>query len=151
MKTPIASCALASKRLQEVAIADPSVGTFHCAGFSKLSNEMPHYAVIASIASRPSEALSLALLEDGRAVIHTDAFEAHLKDEVLWIEGIRDPVWEVFASAACIPGSSCRALRSECLDAAHASCAYIHESMNNSSRKCDRCNGLWQRVTYPPI
>ena len=125
LRTLIAACALGIRRLHAFTMADSSVGQHYIKGFGRLNEAMLHYSLIAAISARPSEALSLALLEDDRAVMHIDAYEAHLRDEVTWIEDISEPVWEMLASVVK-PGSFCRAVRSECLDAAHASCAYIY-------------------------
>ena len=84
--------------------------------------------VIAAIASRPTEALSLMMLEDDRAVRLIEEYEGCLSEEMQWMAHISDPVWEILALVACIEGSTGRAIRSACLDCAHTSCSYSHRN-----------------------
>ena len=79
---------------------DDKVGSYYLGGFSKLSGPMRYFCVVAAISSRPTEALSLALLEDDRAVRNVEAYEACLHEEMDWMQNLTLPVWELLELVA---------------------------------------------------
>ena len=133
MRTLIAACALGIRHLHQVTIEDPHVGTYYLSGFKNLSGPMRHMAVVAALSSRPTEALSLAMLEDDRAVRNIDNLEGILTEEMNWLQQLSLPVWQLL-SLASDSGSSCRAIRSECLDCAHTSVSYTYKNFLSQVR-----------------
>ena len=59
---------------------DPKVGTYYLGGFSKLTTPIVRFSAVAAIASRPTEALSLAVLEDDKTARNIGAYEACLQE-----------------------------------------------------------------------
>ena len=127
MRTLVAACVLGLRRLHHYTLDDPKVGTYYLGGFSKLTAPMVRFSAVSAIASRPTGALSLAVLEDDRAVRNIGAYEACLQDEMDWMQNLGEPVWHWFLRASD-SGSSCSALRSDCLDCAHTSCAHTYKT-----------------------
>ena len=128
LRTLVAACALGVRQLHQFTMDDDKVGSYYLGGFSKLSGPMRYFCVVAAISSRPTEALSLALLEDDRAVRNVEAYEACLHEEMDWMQNLTLPVWELLELVACTSDSSCRAIRSDCLDCAHTSCSYTFKN-----------------------
>ena len=85
LRTRVAACALGLRRLVQVTLDDPTVSSYYLGGFRKLSAAMRRFSVVAAISSRPTEALSLAMLEDDRAVKNIGSYEACLKGELDWM------------------------------------------------------------------
>ena len=127
LRTLVASCALGLRELHQATI-DAGASTYYLGGFRKLTGNMRLFSVITAIASRPTEALSLMMLEDDRAVRLIEEYEGCLSEEMQWMAHISDPVWEMLALVACNSGSTGRAIRSACLDCAHTSCSYTHRN-----------------------
>ena len=92
LRTLIAACALGIRKLHQLTVDDPKVGTYYLGGFSKLTSPMLRFTEVAAISSRPTEALSLALLVDDRAVRNLEAYEAHLQDEIDWMQNLGETV-----------------------------------------------------------
>ena len=86
---------------------------------------MSRFSVVAAISSRPTEALGVCVLEDDRAVRNICTYEGILQDEIDWMHNLSEPVWRLFELAS-FSGSSCSAIRTDCLDCAHTSCAYTY-------------------------
>ena len=107
LRTLIAACALGIRRLHQLTVDDPKVGTYDLGGFGKLTSPMLRFNVVAAIYSRPTEALSLAVLEEDRAVRNLKVYEAHLQHEIDWTMGVdaaswNDLVWDgVCRSFSC--------------------------------------------------
>ena len=133
MRTLIAACALGIRHLHQFTIEDPQVSQYYLSGFKNLSGPMRHLAVVAALSSRPTEALSLAMLEDDRAVRNIENYESILADEVHWLQQLSLPVWRLL-SLASDSGSDCRAIRSECLDCAHTSVSYTYKNFLSQVR-----------------
>ena len=133
MRTLVAACALGIRDLHHFTIVDPQVGKYYLGGFKNLSGPMRHLAVVAALSSRPTEALSLAMLEDDRAVRNIGSYEGILTEEVDWLQQLSMPVWQLL-SLASDSGSSCRAIRSECLDCAHTSVSYTYKNFLSQVR-----------------
>ena len=127
LRTLVASCALGLQELHKATL-DAGASSYYLGGFKKLSGNMRLFSVIAAIASRPTESLSLMMLEDDRAVRLIDEYESCLRDEMHWMANISEPVWEMMELVACMSGSTGRAIRSACLDCAHTSCSYTHRN-----------------------
>ena len=126
MRTLLAALALGLHRLHAVTLADPLVGSWYIGGFNRLTPAMIRYAVIAAVASRPSESLSVALLEDDRAVMNIDSYEAQLREELEWVYSVDLQVFQLLGTLVG-PDAHATALRTDCIDASHVSCAYIYE------------------------
>ena len=116
-RTLLASLALGLDRLHEVCILDPKVSNYYLNGFSKLSTDMRRFIVVAALSSRPAEALGISVLEDDRAVRQIVTYENILAEEMNWLKGGPEPVWQLL-SLASISGSPCSAIRNDCLDCA---------------------------------
>ena len=127
LRTLVASCALGLRELHQFTL-DAGASSYYLGGFKRLTGNMRFFSVVASIASRPTEALSLMMLEDDRAVRLVEAYEACLNEEMDWMANITEPVWQMLELVACSSGSTCRAIRSACLHCAHTSCSYIHHN-----------------------
>ena len=127
LRTLVASCALGLRELHQFTL-DAGASSYYLGGFERLTGNMRFFSVVASIASRPTEALSLMMLEDDRAVRLVEAYEACLNEEMDWMANITEPVWQMLELVACSSGSTCRAIRSACLHCAHTSCSYIHHN-----------------------
>ena len=138
LRTLVAALALGLMRLVQVTLEDPKVSSYYLGGFKKLSAAMRRFCAVAAISSRPTEALSLAMLEDDRAVRNIVSYEACLKGELEWMEQLGEPVW-LLLEHACASGSSCTAIRSDCLDCAHTSLAYSYKNFLDKVRSMPWC------------
>ena len=133
MRTLVASCALGLQGLWRWTTSDPAVSMYYLGGFIRLSLPMLRYGVIASIASRASECLALDLLEDDRAVRQICVYEATVQDELNWIARLPTGVWDVLGQLTEAAAGSSN-LRSDCLDAAFAASAYVHQNFFSQVR-----------------
>ena len=138
LRTLVAACALGIRYLYQFTIDDPKVGTYYLGGFKRLTAPMRLFSVVAAISSRPTETLSLAVFEDDRAVRNIEAYEGHLQEEIDWLQNLNEPVWHLL-ELACDSGSSCRAIRSDCLDCAHSSCSYVFKNFLQQVRSLPWC------------
>ena len=123
----MASCALGLRELYQFTL-DDGASTYYLGGFKRLTGNMRFFSVVAAISSRPTESLSLMMLEDDRAVRNVEAYEACLDEEMEWMANITEPVWQMLELAACNSDSSSRTIRSACLNCAHTSCSYTHHN-----------------------
>ena len=73
---------------------------------------MIRYAVIAAVASRPSGSLSVALLEDDRAVMNIDSYEAQLREELEWVYSVDLQVFQLLGTIVG-PDAHATALRTD--------------------------------------
>ena len=94
-RTLIASLALGLHRLHELCIIDPKVGNYYLNGFSTLTPSMRRFCVVAALASRSTEALGLAVLDDDRAVRQILSYESILEEEMHWLTMLPEPVWHL--------------------------------------------------------
>ena len=92
-RTLIASLALGLHRLHELCIMDPKVGNYYYLnGFATLTPSMRRFCVVAALASRSTEALGLAVLDDDRAVRQILSYESILEEEMHWLKMLPEPV-----------------------------------------------------------
>ena len=121
----VAACSLGLRGLFAAVMEDPLVGEYYISGFSRLSEATFRYCVISALGTRPSEAVSIALLEDDRAVAQIDKYEGSMREEVLYLTGLPMAVYELLASHIDA-GSSATELRSQILDSELA-CSYTYQ------------------------
>ena len=114
MRTLLAALALGLHRLHAVTLADPLVGSWYIGGFNRLTPAMIRYAVIAAVASRPSESLSVALLEDDRAVMNIDSYEAQLREELEWVYSVDLQVFQLLGTLVGPDAHACVGIHVQC-------------------------------------
>ena len=99
MRTLVASCALGLRELHQFTL-DDGAPTYYLGGFQKLSGPMRYFTVLAAISSRPTEARSLAVLGNDRAVRNVEACEACLQEEMDWMHNRSEPVGQMLELVA---------------------------------------------------
>jgi hypothetical protein len=122
----MAASAVGLRSLYAFIEKDRSVSMCYLSGFSRLFAGMLRYAAVCAVASRPTEALLMSLLEDDRVVRQLDTYEEVCADELRWIEDAPEELFELLAISAGQP-STARSIRSACTSSAHTSVAGVEK------------------------
>ena len=98
--TLTAALALGVKCLHQVRIDCAAVAKYYLSGLLMISSAISRFSVVASISSRPTEALGVCVLEDDRAVRNISTYGGILQDEIDWMHNLSWPVWHLFELAS---------------------------------------------------
>lgn len=117
-----ASAAAGIHLLVNMIMGDDSVSKYFIGGFARLSSEVLHYAVVASVSAWPCDALMTEVFTDDRLLRRGADLRALFIEEVQWIQDLSWSVWQRFGRIA---DRRPEALRHDCLRAANLAGAYI--------------------------
>ena len=93
---------------------------------NRLSPEVKKLAAIASLASYPLEAVSLALLEDDRWVMHADTLMSDAGEDAQWVSQLPSSVWMSLANVVGDAEWHWTNAKSDIMLAMRTSMAYYH-------------------------
>lgn len=123
MRSLTASVALGLRRWVAMVFEDGSLSDYYIRGARRLDDMVVNYAVIASLASRPTDGMMAIVLEDDRLVQKFEEVRSEMLTELEWLVGIGDKTWALFAGL--IPNCSVSRLRTDILLAASTAAAYV--------------------------
>ena len=112
--------------LMEVAKSDEDIGMFHLNGYFTASLQHKRFLLVASFAAVPSEAFTMAMLEDDRLLMRSEEVWAMMQAKLTYVEALPDFVW---ARCAGLIGSGVEdvpSLRQAALRAIHISMGYLY-------------------------
>ena len=107
-------------------LAKPSESKYWLHGFEKLTPPALQFVAMAALSSYPSEGVLSELLEDDRVAKRADLLSDTLLDELTWLSNLPENVWGHIGSLC---GLHAQELRSNTLDAAHVSAAFIRHKI----------------------
>ena len=128
----VASLSLGLMGLVQMIRKDPKASDYYIGGFGQLDNEVIKYAIVASIVTNVCDNFLIALLEDDRVVRRLSELEDLLKEEVMWLTGITDPIWGLLSEL--LADRHPMELRSSCLRAASIIHAFIDFKVLRAAR-----------------
>ena len=103
-------------------LAKPSESKYWLHGFDKLTTPALQFVAMAALCSYPSEGMLSELLEDDRVAKRADMLSDTLLEELTWLSNLPEHVWGNIGSTC---GLHAQELRSNTLEAAHVSVAFI--------------------------
>ena len=107
----------------ETLLSNPSVMKYHLEGFRRLADpRVRRTVVIASLASRPADAVLAVLMEDNRAALRLPELKAALVEEIEWVSDLSEDIWETLGSMVDMGVSQ---MRTQCVFSAEVSAAFF--------------------------
>ena len=124
--------------------ADPKASDFHLHGFTKLTLPAKRFVATAGLASYVSEGFLLQLMQDSRVPLKCAELEEALNDEVSYLAGVKDVVWNALAEPCHMSGGE---LRSDVLGASHISIGFLQSKVLQEAKDFPWCLGYGDQTS----
>ena len=108
--------------------SDKEATDYHLHGFAKLSPKIKRLCCVANVASHVCDAVLSEALSDDRLARRADELKAIMHEELLWVEGIDDAVWDRLASMVG-PEQEGAELAHAGIHASHVQAAYANNRL----------------------
>ena len=122
----LGSLAIGLRRLVSLARASPMTSTYHLNGFNRLNSDNVLLMVILTVVGGLINAVHTVLMEDNRLLLHLDAINLTIREELEAAHDRPPFVWQRLASLVDSQ-QDWQSLRSQALSALHTAAAYLHE------------------------
>ena len=103
-------------------LADKREGQYYLKGYEKMNEDVRKFVAVVGMASFPSDACLRELLKDGRVGLRVEEIVDAVAQQVQFLVGLPESVWEAVASVTTFSAAD---LRAEALEAMHVSVCFL--------------------------
>ena len=103
-------------------LEDEGQSNYYISGMKRLNDDVRLCIVTVALASGPADASLRLALEDSRVLKRHVDMKVEVREEMCYLAGISEPVWEILAE---VSNSTVARIRTEVLGCAHVSIAFI--------------------------
>ena len=135
----VACLACGLEFLVAIARKDPRTSEFYISGFSRLTQQVKQYAVLAALVSYVPDSFLLELMEDDRVASRLAAFEAVMIEELGWLDKLSPLTWQRLAHVAGSDTWPSQEVRTDVLLGGHLACSYITDKVLTVARGMPWC------------
>ena len=143
-KRLVAALSVGLESIVEASKSCPLTSSYHLNGFFRLNSKLRRFFVVTAIAGGLTLELSNIIMADDRLLLHQSEFKDCLSDEIFFVHGLEDSVWQRLCAIAKTE-DSWRMLRSEVLNAVHVAAGYVTDKIVSQWQEYP-----WRLAALPP-